>query len=100
MKRTVKQFYIFALSGLLLAGGTSCEDFLEENPKTDFTQDSYFQNINQAKTAVDGAYERLRALQAYDGYGEGPWVTLELLCGHATTLGQSTYNNGYIRHTT
>ncbi|WP_075555659.1 MULTISPECIES: RagB/SusD family nutrient uptake outer membrane protein [Parabacteroides] len=100
MKRTVKQFYIFALSGLLLAGGTSCEDFLEENPKTNFSQDSYFQNINQAKTAVDGAYERLRALQAYDGYGEGPWVTLELLCGHATTLGQSTYNNGYIRHTT
>lgn len=55
MKRTVKQFYIFALSGLLLAGSTSCEDFLEENPKTNFSQDSYFQNINQAKTAVDGA---------------------------------------------
>lgn len=100
MKTTMNNVYLWALSGLLLAAGTSCTNFLEENPKSNFTQENYFQNVSQAKTAVDGAYERLRALQAYDGYGEGPWVTLELLCGHATTLGQSTYNNGYIRHTT
>lgn len=100
MQSIANKLYLWALSGLLLAAGTSCTDFLEENPKSDFTQENYFQTINQAKTAVDGAYERLRALQAYDGYGEAPWVTLELLCGHATTLGQSTYNNGYIRHTT
>ncbi len=84
--------------GLSLMLCTACTDFLEENPKSDFTEDNYFQSINQAQKAVDGIYERLRTLQNYDGYGEGPWVTLDLLCGHATTLGQSTYNNLYIRH--
>lgn len=98
MKKAVNKIYVMALSSLCLLGTTACTDFLEENPKTNFTQENYFQNLNQAQKAVDGAYERLRALQAYDGYGEGPWVTLDLLCGHATTLGQSTYNNGYIRH--
>lgn len=82
--------------GLLLLPG--CTDFLEENPRTEFAEKNYFKTINQAQKAVDGTYERLRALQNYDGYGEGPWVTLDLLCGHATTLGQSTYNNLYIRH--
>lgn len=86
-------------SCLLLAGTTSCSDFLEEKPMSNFTQDNYFQNITQAQTAVDGTYECLRTLVAQDGYGESPWVTLELLCGHSTTLGQSTYNNTYIRHT-
>jgi len=83
---------------LSLVANSSCSDFLEENPKTDFSEKNYFTSVNQAQRAVDGSYERLRALQNYDGYGEGPWVTLDLLCGHATTLGQSTYNNLYIRH--
>ena len=98
MKKITRQYIATAISCLCLIGGSSCSDFLEENPKSNFSQENYFQNINQAKTAVDGAYERLRAWQSYDGYGEAPWVTLDLLCGHATTLGQSTYNNSYIRH--
>lgn len=95
---TIKQIYTLIISVLFFAGVTSCTDFLDENPKSDFTQENYFQNITQAKTAVDGAYEKLRGIIDGDGYGESPWITMELICGHATTLGQSTYNNNYIRH--
>lgn len=92
-------YIIVFMSCLTFTGMSSCSDFLEERPLSNFTQDNYFKNITQAQTAVDGTYESLRTLVAQDGYGESPWVTLELLCGHATTLGQSTYNNTYIRHT-
>ncbi|MCC8153062.1 MAG: RagB/SusD family nutrient uptake outer membrane protein [Tannerellaceae bacterium] len=94
----LKNIIIAGACSLLLLGNSACSDFLEENPKTDFSEKNYFVTVNQAQKAIDGAYERLRALQNYDGYDEGPWVTLDLLCGHATTLGQSTYNNLYIRH--
>jgi len=94
----INKIWMTALLGFGLLISSGCTDFLEENPKSEFTENNYFQTINQAEKAVDGSYERLRALQNYDGYGEGPWVTLDLLCGHATTLGQSTYNNLYIRH--
>lgn len=99
MKMKLNNIYIMALSCLSLTMATGCSDFLEENPKTDFAEKNYFTTINQAEKAVDGVYEQLVTLQNYDGYGEGPWVTLDLLCGHATTLGQSTYNTLYIRHT-
>lgn len=92
-----KYIYILALGGLI--AGSSCSDFLEENPKSNFTQYNYFKNASQAKTAVDGAYERLRALTNNANYGESAWVTLDLLCGHATSNAQSLYNNTYIRHT-
>lgn len=99
MNIQIKKIGMLACCCLTLLATAGCTDFLEEKPKTDFSEKNYFASENQAQKAVDGAYERLRALQNYDGYGEGPWVTLDLLCGHATTLGQSTYNNTYIRHT-
>ena len=63
-----KYIYILALGGLI--AGSSCSDFLEENPKSNFTQYNYFKNASQAKTAVDGAYERLRALTNNANYGD------------------------------
>src|SRR5690606_40752708 len=33
-----------------------------------------------------------------NNYGEAVWVSLEMPVGHATTLGQSLYNNGLIQH--
>ena len=92
-----KYVYILMLGGLIAS--SSCSDFLEENPISNFTQYNYFKNVNQAKTAVDGAYERLRALTNGAGYGESAWVAIDLLCGHATTNAQSLYNNTYIKHT-
>ncbi|QNL52689.1 RagB/SusD family nutrient uptake outer membrane protein [Olivibacter sp. SDN3] len=79
---------------------SSCSrDFLDENNKSNPTQDSYFENANQAQAFVTGIYTSLRANTASNGYGETPWVTLELLTGHATTNSQSNFNLGVINHT-
>jgi hypothetical protein len=82
-------------AGLLLAT-TGCSDFLKEDNRSSLTQDNYFANANQAQTAVDGLYNRLRIMNTDVGYGESIWVGLELMALHATTLGQSFNNNQLI----
>ena len=78
---------------------SSCQNFLDEINDSAITQENYFQNENQAQSAVDGIYDFLRSsFQNRDGYGEAPWTSMELLVGHATTLGGSTYNNNMISH--
>ncbi|GAB3748638.1 RagB/SusD family nutrient uptake outer membrane protein [Spirosoma pomorum] len=99
MIRTIKTIGKLALCGALIAGTTGCSDYLEEVNRSNFTQDNYFTSAQQAQSAVDGIYERLRMFNDDNGYGERPWVTLELINGHATTLGQSFFNSQFINYT-
>jgi hypothetical protein len=85
-------------TGLLLAA-TGCKDFLKEDNRSSLTQDNYFTNATQAQSAVDGLYNRLRIMNADNGYGESIWVGVELMALHATTLGQSFNNNQIINQT-
>lgn len=99
MKKSI--ISIFAAATLLTASSCS-ESFLDENNKSNPTQDSYFQNATQAQTFVNGIYTNLRANTSGDGigYGESPWINIELLVGHASTNSQSNFNLGVINHTT
>lgn len=86
--------------GLLLFIGTGCKDFLAEQNKSAITQENYFTNATQAQAAVNGIYPNLYTLHTSTGnnYGEAVWVSMEMIVGHATSLGQSLYNNGLIKH--
>ncbi|QNL49921.1 RagB/SusD family nutrient uptake outer membrane protein [Olivibacter sp. SDN3] len=96
MKTTI----ISIITAATLFGLSSCsQSFLDEDNKSNLTQENYFQNAAQAETFVTGIYTSLRANTAGNGYGETPWVTLELLTGHATTNSQSNFNLGVINHT-
>ena len=98
MNRSIKTIQAVIL-GLSLMGATGCSKFLEEHNASAITQDNYYKNSTQAQSAVDGTYEQLRVFQNGDGYGETPWISMEMLVGHAKTLGQSTYNSTMIKHT-
>ncbi len=99
MNNRIKNIGLAALLGLFLLGGYSCKKFLTERNKSNFTQESYFTTAKQAESAVDGIYASLETFTSSVGYGERPWVALELIVGHATTLGQSYYNKQMISHT-
>jgi len=96
----MKTYIVSILAATALLSASSCsKSFLDENNKSNPTQDSYFQNATQAETFVNGIYTNLRANTAGNGYGETPWVTLELIVGHASTNSQSNFNLGVINHT-
>lgn len=99
MKNPIISIFIMAI--LLLASACS-KSFLDENNKSNPTQESYFQNAAQAQTFVNGIYTNLRSNTSGEGigYGESPWLNLELLVGHARTNSQSNFNLGVINHTT
>src|SRR5215468_1740721 len=88
---------MLAATSLLVA--TSCsKSFLDEDNRSNLTQENYFQNAQQADAFVTGIYTSLRANTAGGSYGETAWVTLELLTGHATTNSQSNFNLAVINH--
>lgn len=96
-----KQHFLKAgVFGLLVFCLTACDDFLTEQNKSAITQENYFTSASQAEAAVQGIYPSLYTLTTGEGnnYGEAVWVSLEMPVGHATTLGQSLYNNGLIQH--
>ena len=99
MSPIIQQFRKAAFCATLLLAATSCQDFLEEDNRSNLTQENYFANATQAQAAVDGLYNRLRLFNASPGYGEEVWVGLELMALHATTLGQSFNNNQIINQT-
>lgn len=96
MSLPTRQFGTVALCATLLLGATSCQDFLEEDNRSNLTQENYYTNATQAQAAVDGLYNRLRLFNISPGYGEEVWVGIELMALHATTLGQSFNNNQLI----
>jgi hypothetical protein len=96
----IKRITQVALIVILMIGETGCvKDFLEEQNKSALTVENYFTTIPHAQAAINGIYPSLQLFTSTDGYGESPWMSIEFPVGHATTLGQSLYNNGLIRHT-
>jgi hypothetical protein len=85
-----------ALCATLLLTAAGCKDYLVEDNRSNITQDTYFTTASQAQAAVDGLYSSLRIFNGDTGYGESIWVGLDLLPGHATSLGQSQFNNQLI----
>lgn len=83
--------------GLFLFGMTACAGYLDEDNRSAITQNSYFQNANQAQTAVNGIYAGLNVFLTRVNYGEAPFISMELPVGHAKTLGQSASNNNMIQ---
>lgn len=99
MTINIKEITRFAFIAILLLGAMSCKkDFLAEQNLSALTIGNYFTTVPQAQAAINGIYPTLQLFTATDGYGESPWESIEFPVGHATTLGQSLYNNGLIRH--
>lgn len=62
---------------------TSCESFLEENPKTFLNPDSYYQNENQVVAAVNGVYTFLDDIMDSDiEPGSQSFIFMEFLHGY------------------
>ena len=95
-KNRIKQIGV-ALLLVLCAVGCKKDFLIEKNPSS-ITLENYFITSTQAVAAVTGIYPTLQLFTATDGYGESPWMSIEFPVGHATSLGQSLYNNGLIRH--
>ncbi|KAA0992707.1 RagB/SusD family nutrient uptake outer membrane protein [Dyadobacter aurulentus] len=85
---TRKYKLLIALFGTLCI--TGCSDFLNENDPSNFTEDTYFNKPEHARSSVNAAYDALRSITA-SGFGGGPWVMTEFATGQAgTDLGQAT----------
>ncbi len=85
-----------ALCAGLLLTTAGCKDYLVEDNRSNLTQDNYFTSAAQAQSAITGLYEQLRLLNNDTGYGETVWLGLDLMAQHATSLGQSQFNNQLI----
>jgi hypothetical protein len=85
-----------ALCASLLLTAAGCKDYLVEDNRSSIPQAAYFTSAGQAQAAVNGLYDRLRIYNGDTGYGESIWVGLDLMAGHATSLGQSQFNNQII----
>jgi hypothetical protein len=88
-------------AALLLTVASGCSDFLKQDIRSTLTPGTYFANADQAQAAINGLYDNLRILSSNGdvGYGESAWVGLELMAQHATSLGQSQFNNQILNQT-
>lgn len=95
-----KKIKLVALVAMLMLGAVGCQkDFLTEKNLSALTLENYFTTEPQAQAAINGIYPTLQLFtSANANYGESPWTSIEFPVGHATSLGQSLYNNGLIRH--
>ena len=108
MKFKIKKYSISILALLIIVSVSSCKKYLDEDNRSNFTQDNYFTTQNQARIFINGIYGAninninygLYMFLNGDAYGESPFITLELFAGHTTTLGQSTNNKKVINQNT
>jgi hypothetical protein len=90
-----------ALGAGLMLVATGCSNYLDQDIRSTLTPGTYFANADQAQAAINGLYDNLRILSSNGdvGYGESLWVGLELMAQHATSLGQSQFNNQILNQT-
>ncbi|MGN8070442.1 RagB/SusD family nutrient uptake outer membrane protein [Mucilaginibacter sp. SG564] len=108
MKFNLKKYRIGLSALIVIASVSGCKKYLDEDNRSNFTQENYFTSANQARTFVNGIYGGyinninygLYFFQNGDAYGEAPFITLELFAGHTTTLGQSVNNKKVINENT
>ncbi|SDD82897.1 Starch-binding associating with outer membrane [Mucilaginibacter pineti] len=100
MKFNLKKYRIsYSLLILTIVLGSCNKDLVEKN-KGNFVKSTYFTSPSQARTFVNGIYQKLYMFQNGDAYGESPFITIELFAGHATSLGQSVNNGNVIKNVT
>ena len=92
--KIINRTYVFAFGFALLMLGSSCSDFLEEENKSNYTQDNYFQTAEQAESSINQLYQQLRFITDGTGtYGESPFMMLEFPTGLLNTeVAQAEYN--------
>ncbi|MBS7563893.1 RagB/SusD family nutrient uptake outer membrane protein [Mucilaginibacter sp. Bleaf8] len=95
MKNLAKNISTAVLGMALLAVTPGCKKFLDEDVRSNYTQDNYYQSAEQAQAGINGIYASLRFITDGAGtYGESPFMMLEFPTGLANTeVGQSQYNN-------
>lgn len=95
---TYKFKSIFRLTlGLFILSAISpgCKKYLDEDNRSNYSQENYFQTGDQAQAFVNNLYATLRSITNGSGtYAESPYLMLEFPTGLANTeVGQSQYNN-------
>jgi hypothetical protein len=96
MKYQSKYKLLFFIFLLVLPGAfTGCKKYLDEENRSNYTQENFFQTADQAQAAINNLYASLRSITDGTGtYAESPYMMLEFPTGMATTeVGQSQYNN-------
>ena len=68
MKQMIQRLTIL-LSFIVLAGITSCSDLLKEDPKNQVFRDNYFENDNDAISAVNAIYAHLNSTSLGPTFG-------------------------------
>ncbi|MBL4559601.1 MAG: RagB/SusD family nutrient uptake outer membrane protein [Labilibaculum sp.] len=90
MKKIIKNIKSLLLFGVMVMIGTSCSDFLVENPKSDISLISYFTDKEHAYTAVNRLY-RDGPYDIYNGYGSAYSGSIGMVYDHLSGF----YNNEY-----
>ncbi|MBF9255087.1 RagB/SusD family nutrient uptake outer membrane protein [Pontibacter sp. 172403-2] len=86
IKKTISHSLIW---GALMLCGSSCDDFLVEPDRSNFTLENYFTKPEDAESVVNSIYESLRSTTG-GGFNGAPWMMLEFATGLANTdLGQA-----------
>ncbi|HEY0176862.1 MAG TPA: RagB/SusD family nutrient uptake outer membrane protein [Pedobacter sp.] len=94
MKSKYINHLIFSLI-LMTVLFSGCKKYLDEDNRSNYTQENYFQTGDQAQAFINNLYSTLRSITDGTGtYGESPFMMLEFPTGLANTeVGQSQYNN-------
>jgi len=92
MKINIKTIGQLLVCGSLLFAGTSCNKFLEEPDRSNFTMENYFTKPEHAESVVNSIYESLMSTTG-GGFNGAPWMMLEFATGLANTeLGQAIHS--------
>ena len=94
--KNIKTLSLLSLSALsILFSG--CESYLDVEPKTFFTTETFYTKPEHAQQAVSACYDLLR--RPYRGvgtYGESPFFMLEFATGMCnTSIGQAVYSSEF-----
>lgn len=89
-----KLLYLLSAASCLFSG---CESYLDVDPKTFFTTETFYTQPEHAQQAVSACYDLLR--RPYRGvgtYGESPFFMLEFSTGMCeTSIGQAVYSSEF-----
>lgn len=90
----MKNKILYVISSIALLSFSGCYSYLDIDPKTFFTSETFYTKPEHAQQAVSACYDLLR--RPYRGvatYGESPFMMLEFATGMCnTSIGQAAYS--------